>query len=264
MSVARIKKQMRKVYGLRRFYIFLKGFFQWATKSGLDMLLKFHGVNYNMWDVISTKNVDFLKDPDFARGYEAAQKQEYLPNFDAWKIHIHQWAAHHAARLGGDFVECGVYRGRIAMSNMVYLHFEELRDRRYYLFDTFTGLDPLLSTARELQQYKLAYPESYEFVKESFQRFPNVVIVKGSIPTTLSQADGIKVAYLSIDMNSVSPEIQAMEFFWPKLIFGGMVILDDYAQMCHEPQKKAMDAFASARRIKILSLPTGQGLIIKT
>ena len=263
LNILGIKKQLRKIPRLRHLYIYLKGLLQLLTKPILDLLLKFHEANYNMWDVISTKNAEFLQDADFIRGYEAAQTQEYLHNFDAWKIYINQWAAQHAMQLAGDFVECGVYRGRIAMSNMVATHFEAFPDRRYYLLDTFEGLDRALSTERELTQYKFAYPESYQFVKKSFQRYSNVRIIKGSVPSTLAQVDTDRVAYLSIDMNTVLPEIKALEFFWAKLVPGAIVVLDDYAQMCHEHQKHAMDRFAASMGIKILSLPTGQGILIK-
>jgi hypothetical protein len=41
------------------------------------------------------------------------------------------------------------------------------------------------------------------------------------------------------------------------------VVLDDYAFRGYERQKAAMDEFARQVGIEILTLPTGQGLIIK-
>jgi hypothetical protein len=41
------------------------------------------------------------------------------------------------------------------------------------------------------------------------------------------------------------------------------VLLDDYAGFGYEWQKIGMDAFATERGLSILSLPTGQGLLIK-
>jgi O-methyltransferase len=64
-------------------------------------------------------------------------------------------------------------------------------------------------------------------------------------------------------MNCVIPEIEAAEFFWDKLVCGGVIVLDDYGWKGHHLQKQAFDEFAAKRGIKILSLPTGQGLIIK-
>jgi len=42
-----------------------------------------------------------------------------------------------------------------------------------------------------------------------------------------------------------------------------VVLLDDYAYYGYFSQKLAMDQFAQEKGIKILSLPTGQGLVLK-
>jgi hypothetical protein len=52
-------------------------------------------------------------------------------------------------------------------------------------------------------------------------------------------------------------------FFRERLVPGALMLLDDYAYRGHRPQKVAMDRFAQTRANKILSLPTGQGLLIK-
>jgi hypothetical protein len=43
-----------------------------------------------------------------------------------------------------------------------------------------------------------------------------------------------------------------------------VVVLDDYGFEGHEVQKREQDKFAASKNIQILSLPTGQGLIIKS
>lgn len=159
--------------------------------------------------------------------------------------------------------ECGTYRGMHAMSTMTYIDFHELKDRKYYLFDTFSGLDKEYSSEKEYLAYKAAYPDCYKFVVNSFKEYSNVVLVRGSVPQTLTQVDIRKVAYLHIDMNCVLPEVEALKHFWPKLDVGAIVILDDYGWPGHENQKTAMDDFALAVGVKVLSLPTGQGMIIK-
>jgi hypothetical protein len=52
-------------------------------------------------------------------------------------------------------------------------------------------------------------------------------------------------------------------FFLGTLGADALMLLDDYAYRGHRPQKVAMDRFAQTRANKILSLPTGQGLLIK-
>ena len=83
------------------------------------------------------------------------------------------------------------------------------------------------------------------------------------MPNSFSEVEIDHVAYLSIDMNITFPERKAIEFFWPKLSSGAMVILDDYGWEGYEDQKQSMDEFALSVGVEILSLPTGQGLVIK-
>jgi len=68
---------------------------------------------------------------------------------------------------------------------------------------------------------------------------------------------------LHIDMNCTLPEIAAAEYFWDRLVSGAAMLLDDYGHGGHEEQKYAFDGFAKRKGVEILSLPTGQGLIIK-
>ena len=220
-------------------------------------------ITYFMPGLVTTKNCDFMKDPEFIKAYNAAMKQHYMPDAGTWGYHVNQWAAFRAKQLEGDFVECGVYKGTIAMSNITYMDFKTLKNRKYYLFDTFCGVDEEFCTEDEYLRLKNAYPDCYEFVVNSFKKYPNVVIVKGPVPKTLSQVHIEKVAYLSLDMNCALPELEALKYFWPKLVPGGIVVLDDYGWPTCENQKTAADNFASSVRVKVLSLPTGQGIIIK-
>jgi hypothetical protein len=90
-----------------------------------------------------------------------------------------------------------------------------------------------------------------------------VVLIRGPVPDTLSQVDIHKVAYLSIDMNCTGPEEEALRHFWPKMSPGGIVVLDDYGFSGHESQKRAADRVALSVGVQVLSLPTGQGVMVK-
>jgi len=165
--------------------------------------------------------------------------------------------------LEGDFVECGVAKGflsKIAIDDVSFKNFP----KTFFLMDTYEGLSEKYLTEVEKEKNKIrGYEFVYEQVKDTFKSYPNVKIIKGAIPETLSQVTSEKIAYLHIDMNCVIPEIAAAEYFWEKLVSGAAVILDDYGHGGHEAQKYAFDDFAKKKGIPILCLPTGQGLIIK-
>ena len=103
-----------------------------------------------------------------------------------------------------------------------------------------------------------------DVVKESFSAFPKVKIVKGKVPDSFSEVQLGKISYLSIDMNNAKAEIAAIEYLWERLVIGAAVVLDDYAYGEEfRTQKNAWDKFAKIMNFEILTLPTGQGLIIK-
>jgi len=214
-------------------------------------------------------NADFIKEPRFAEAYKLCKEisGDLLKNYDIeWRIHVLCWAASHASKLEGDFVDCGVNTGFCPRAVIHYVDFNKL-NKKYYLFDTFSGMDARYSTSYEMERHaKLGYGKNtglYEQVQKTFSPFPNIELVKGAIPDTLTIPPISKVSYLSVDMNSVKPEVAALEFFWDKMVSGGLIILDDYGYPGCIEQKHAHDKFADSRGVKILSMPTCQGLIIK-
>lgn len=213
-------------------------------------------------------NADFMQEPKFAEAYKLCKDLggELLKDYDIqWRVHVLCWAASQGAKLEGDFVDCGVYTGFCTRAIMHYVDFEKL-NKKYYLMDTFEGLDERFSTDYELERNKkLGYASTvdlYSQVKNTFRDF-NVELVKGAIPETLSQAKPEKVSFLSIDMNTAAPEIAAMDHFWDKMVSGAVIVLDDYGYPGCLNQKLEHDKWAKRKNVKILSLPTCQGLIIK-
>lgn len=217
-------------------------------------------------------NADFLKHPLFIASYNLGKNTDggtLLKNYDIeWRIHVLCWAAKHAMQLEGDFVDCGVHTGIFARAVMNYTAFNKSK-KKYYLLDTFNGLDERYSTEEELlRNTAMGYDKEdpvtlFNEVKKTFSDF-NVKIIKGTVPETLTEVDSNKICYLSIDMNCVEPEIASLEFFWDKMMSGGMIILDDYGYAnISNDQKMAHDKFASSRGVEILTLPTCQGLLIK-
>lgn len=218
--------------------------------------------SYREDGLVTTHNCDFISDPDFASAYASGEKQQAMDGI-RWRTHVALWAGFHAKQLEGDFVECGVNRGFLSKAIMTYLDFANMPERRFFLFDTYSGLVPEMVGPEDTAAYRNDYEECYEFVKASFADYANVHIVRGPVPDTLPSANISKVAYLSIDMNCTQPEIDALEYFWPLMVSGGLVVLDDYGFPGHEAQKAGADKVATSVGVKVLTLPTGQGLLVK-
>jgi hypothetical protein len=232
--------------------------------------------NYNSDGMAVLKNITFLSDPTFQLGYNRACGAGGGDWGIHWRFHTCLWAAKNALRLEGDFVECGVGKGFNSSGIMAALDWNGI-DRQFYLFDTFTGVVEELCTDAERDQMQSEwggvdahnkglsahYADSFEAAKNNFAEWHNVNLVEGAIPETLTDVQIEKVAYLHIDMNCVIPEMEAIDFFWPKLSKGACVVLDDYAYFGYHLQLTAWNEWGQKNNTPILTLPTGQGLIIK-
>lgn len=207
-------------------------------------------------------NSNFKREPKFLAAYNKALEMQ--PNTDLhWRTHVVIWASETAFRLDGNFVECGVNRSFFSTAIFNYLKLEDHQNKHFYLFDTFNGLDKKYISDKDKAAHFNEYHDVYDLVKKAFGKFKNVHVIRGSVPDTLAEIDVGNVSYLSIDMNCSYPEKKALEYFWPKLVVGGVIVLDDYGWKGHEEQKKVADDFAAKKNRYILCLPTGQGIIIK-
>lgn len=230
------------------------------------------GRTYERDGLITDHNNEFIRDPHFVAAYDRGVQAAKADYKIQWRAHIAIWAAFTASKLPGDFVECGVNWGFLSSTIMEYLDWNRL-DKTFWLLDTFNGIDEQLLSADELASGRVSYNRrklgrgfytaDVESVRKNFSDWRNTRIIQGAVPGTLPQVKADRVAYLHIDMNCATPEIAAFEFFWPRLVPGGMVLLDDYGFRNHEMQKHAMDECAQRHGVMVASLPTGQGLVIK-
>jgi hypothetical protein len=228
---------------------------------------------YSQDGLLTLHGDSFRRTSEFRQAYQRGLKASGgVDSAFEWRVHIALWAARTSLAAGGDFVECGVNAGFMSSAIMHHLRWNTL-DRRFYLIDTFSG--PVLDQfspqekakgRRDLAERTLAaggYVTDLERTRANYAEWPRAVVVQGAVPQVLLSLNIDKVAFLHIDMNCAYPEQAALEYFWSKLTRGAIVLLDDYAYFGHEEQREAIDASATKLGVDVLSLPTGQGMIVK-
>jgi hypothetical protein len=227
---------------------------------------------YDQDGLKTVHNHDFLGDIIFRRAYDRGVAAVGSDYHWEWRVHVGLWVAFCASKLPGDFVECGVNRGFLSSAIMEDLEWDQL-NKIFYLLDTFTGVDektilegPHTPEEIEINRRRRArgyYALDVEEVRRNFSQWRNVRIIRGAVPDTLSLVKAKHISYLHLDMNCAEPEVAALRYFWGMLVPGAMVLLDDYAYVGYESQKKAVDAAAQELEARVLCLPTGQGLLVK-
>lgn len=205
---------------------------------------------YEKYGLITLAGNPFMKDSKYLKGRDVAIKEsgQALPIWGGdWRAYTAIWAAEHCLKLEGDFVECGVDKGLLSRHIMEYLDFGKV-DKSFYLIDSF-----------EEGGYG-----NYEVSKKVFAPFPNAKVIKGEIPGILNGLEIQKVSYLFIDMcGSPQAEIMAFEYFWGKMVPGGIILNCGYGIPGREEQQIGLDSWAKSKGVSVYASPTTLGMIIK-
>ena len=233
---------------------------------------------FNYDGLATLHEVEFMEDDRFKKAL--SKGLQYTENRDDYyRLYIGSSLAEHSAKLDGDFVECGVWLGTMSKTIITYINFNNL-EKKFFLFDTFEGI-PTKNLAEKDGRDKIIYgsegtlqvkskndtndkfPDILSLVKSKFQE-DNVHIVQGIIPDTLIETSFDKICFLHVDLNTAKPEVEAIKFFWDKIVTSGIILLDDYAySKQYHLQKQAIDKIGCTLNFSVITLPTGQGLIIK-
>ena len=93
----------------------------------------------------------------------------------------------------------------------------------------------------------------------------NILYKKGYIPATLTGEDEpSSISWLSIDLNSMQPSIDFLDYYWDRILAGGVVLFDDYAQPAYIDTKNVIDRWViENKNAIILQLPTSQAILFK-
>ena len=156
----------------------------------------------------------------------------------------------------GDFAELGVYQG--ATARLIHQYAPE---RRLHLFDTFSGFDE-----REIgspSHRGLFSDTSVDVVmKKIAPRSDNIAIHAGSFPETAASAPD-SFAFVHIDADLSEPTSAGLEFFYPRMSPGGVLVVHDYNAWLGA--RTAVDKFCAARCLVLVPMPDrcGSAVIVK-
>lgn len=109
------------------------------------------------------------------------------------------------------------------------------------------------------------YPDEWnmnaEFIRGEYARYPCVEVVEGFVPDVLPTiALAGPIAFLHVDLNAARPTAEGLEWAWPRMAPGGIMVFDDYGHHDHVPTMTAADAFAASVGMPLIGIPTMQAL----
>ena len=172
-------------------------------------------------------------------------------------------------KIKGDIIECGVWRGGSMLAIADVLMEMNDTDHNLYLFDTFEGMPPpsendisytnrtadelLLPDVDKTEDLIWAY-SSLNAVKKtmSLTNFPQTKIhyIKGKVEETLPLDSIGNICLLRLDTDWYESTKHELIHLYPKLIKGGVLIIDDYGFW--KGARKAVDEYFTENNIPIL------------
>jgi hypothetical protein len=172
--------------------------------------------------------------------------------------------------LPGDLVECGVCKGAgILLWAQLLQIFNPLSCRRVIGFDTFNGfpaatltyshdrestqrIHQLDSTLTQTTPDDILTLATRQGVRERIE------LVEGDATTTISryvrQNAGFRIALLNLDFDTYDPTLTALEHFYPLVVPGGVIVLDEYG-LRGFGESDAVDAYFQDKPVVYQQLP---------
>lgn len=168
-----------------------------------------------------------------------------------------------ALLVPGDTAECGVFEGATSFlicQRLVAAQSTTLR--MHHAFDSFEGLSrPTDRDGDYWQSGDMAAAES-DFLT-ALQDLDNVRAYRGWIPERFAEVSGKRFAFVHVDVDLYQPTRDSIEFFFPRLSPGGVLLMDDYGFDSCPGARLAADEYFASRPEVIVELTTGQGFVIK-
>lgn len=162
--------------------------------------------------------------------------------------------------ITGDVAELGVYKG-----NSAYYLARLARGlgTTAYLFDTFEGFDERDLVGRDDRADVNSFSDTSLARVRKFVGEENVRYVEGYFPQSLAAVqEDPRFCLVHIDCDLYAPFKDALEYFYPRLVEGGMLVMHDYASYTWEGVETAVDAFFKDKPERPILIPDKSGTAV--
>ena len=155
----------------------------------------------------------------------------------------------------GEMAEVGVYQGVSAKLISLASH-----RRPLHLFDTFAGL-PAPNADEHKRMREGHYAASLASVQSFLADCPDVTYYPGLFPETAQPCAGRRFSFVHLDVDLKSSTLACLEFFYPRMVPGGIILSHDYSYL--DGVRDAFAEFLSGRPERPLELATSQAMLVK-
>jgi len=169
--------------------------------------------------------------------------------------------ARSVSHLPGDVAEVGVYKGG---TGRLLAQVFAPTGKSIFLFDTYEGMPDAIDPGVDDWQPGDFGDTSLAAVRRAVEPWPAVSCVPGLFPDSAAPAKDRRFAMAHIDVDIQQSVQDCLEFFYPRLVPGGVLVVDDYGFRSCVGARLAVDEFFSTRPEHPIYLPTGQCVVFRS
>lgn len=200
-----------------------------AQLMGYDLVIKkIYKNNFNGYEAVNTSATyaPWSTDLNFKQAYEMIKNNTLVDKYRCYEL----WQlVEQVTALKGALVEVGVWKGGSGSLIAHKASLNGIKDR-IYLCDTFMGV---VKAGENDPSYKGGEhaDTSVDEVKKIIKRFnlKNTKILIGIFPEDTGKFikdDFFRFCHIDVDVYQSAKDI--VEWIWPKLVVGGIIVFDDY------------------------------------
>jgi O-methyltransferase len=165
-----------------------------------------------------------------------------------------------ANRIPGNIAELGVFQGNFAQKMNELFH-----DKKIYLFDTFEGFDPKDVKEEQKRNFSSGNQDfSNTNVAQVLNKMPHpemCIVKKGYFPDTTHGVED-RFCFVSLDTDLYTPILNGLEYFYPRLVPGGVIFVHDFNNDFYPGAKKAVKEYCLKNSIAYIPIPDSGGTVI--
>lgn len=186
-------------------------------------------------------------------------------------------AINNTSHLPGDIVELGTYKGHSTLL-MAKATLKNDKPKIIYAIDSFEGLSSPsdndlsikypVSAANGFDSLEgLMSADINQFIEVS-SPYNNIIPIKGFVPAVLNDTPHLSqkvYSLIHIDLDLYEPIKYSLEFFAPRLLKGGIIVLDDYGSLNWPGAFKSVNEFYNKNKdsYTLIETESMQAILVK-
>lgn len=166
----------------------------------------------------------------------------------------------------GHVAECGVFQGA-SLIPIAYHTQKNNPSKKVYAFDSFVGFDEKVHNPKDQGELPSAKKKvggfgntSKNYVDRKVSVFgleKTVLTVPGFFEDTLKQVKDERFSFVYLDCDLYDSYMVCLEFFYPRMNPGGVILFDEYCEPVWPGATKAIDEFLLDKPEKCIKLGIG-------